>query len=55
MAGLLFDQQEPALLVAVERIYRSQQSRPLDKPWSVARIDIEDEHQVLGFEIAADR
>jgi hypothetical protein len=55
IARLLFDQQQPALLVAVEGIYGSEQARALDQPWLVVRIDVKDEHKVLRFEIAADR
>ena len=55
IARLLFDQQQPALLVAVEGIYGGEQASTLDQPWLEVRIDVEDEHQVLIFEIAADR
>ena len=55
IARLLFDHQQPALLVAVEGIYGGEQTSTLDEPWLEVRIDVEDEHQVLIFEIAADR
>ena len=54
MQTSLFDQQQPAFLVAVECIYGLKQARALYQQWSVVRIDIKDEHEVLGFEIAAD-
>jgi hypothetical protein len=54
-AKLLFDQQQPALFVAVEGVYGGEQARSLDQPWLVVRIDVKHEHQVLSFEIAADR
>ena len=45
----------PRFSVAVERIYGGEQTGPLDQPWLVVRIDVKDEHEVLGFEIAANR
>jgi hypothetical protein len=42
-ATLLLYQQQPALLVAVERIYGGEQTRPLDQPWLIVRIDVEDD------------
>jgi hypothetical protein len=49
----LFNEQQPAGPVAVERVYCSEQVRKLDQPR--LRIDIKDEHEVLGFEITAER
>ena len=43
-ARLLFDQQQPALLVAVGGIYGGEQAPTLDQPWLVVRIDVKDEH-----------
>ena len=54
-ADALFNHHQAALLFAVERINRGKQTPRLNQPWSVALIDIQHEHQVLGFEIAADR
>jgi hypothetical protein len=54
-APLLFYQQQPTLLGAVERIYGGKQARALDQPWLEVRVDVKDEHHVLGFEIAPDR
>ena len=55
IARLLLDQQHPALLVAVEGICGGEQASTLDQPWLEIRIDVENEYQVLIFEIAADR
>jgi hypothetical protein len=41
---LLLYEQQPSLLVAVERIYGGEQTRPLDQPRLEVRIDVEDEH-----------
>jgi hypothetical protein len=41
---LLFDQQKPAFLVAIEGIYGGEQARTLDQPWLVVRIDVKDEY-----------
>jgi hypothetical protein len=43
-ARFLFDQQQPALLVAVGGIYGGEQAPTLDQPWPVVRIDVKDEH-----------
>ncbi len=40
----LFDQQQPALLVAVEGIYGGEQAHTRDQPWLVVLIDVKDEH-----------
>ena len=40
----LFNQQQPALPVAVEGIYGVEQSLTLDQPWLVVLIDVKDEH-----------
>ena len=45
----LFDQQQPALLVAVEGIDGREQTRALDEPWLIVCTDVKDEHQVFGF------
>ena len=52
---MLLYQQQPAFLVAVKRIYGGEQTGPLDQPWLVVRIDVKDEHEILSFEIAANR
>jgi hypothetical protein len=39
-APSLFDQQQPALLVAVQRVYGGEQAGSLDKPWLVVLTDI---------------
>jgi hypothetical protein len=38
---------------AVESIHGSEQTRALDQPWLVVRIDVKDGHEVFSFEIAA--
>ena len=55
VGDLLFNQQQPALPVAVEGIYSVEQALPLDQPRLVVLIHVEYEHQILCFEVAADR
>ena len=51
----LFNQQQSALSVAVEGIYGVEQALTLDQPRLVVLIDVEHEHEILCFEVAADR
>jgi hypothetical protein len=52
---VLFNQQQSALSVAVEGIYGVEQALTLDQPRLVVLIDVEHEHEILCFEVAADR
>jgi hypothetical protein len=52
---LLFNQQQSALSVPVEGIYGVEQALTLDQPRLVVLIDVEHEHEILCFEVAADR
>jgi hypothetical protein len=51
----LFNQQQSALSVPVEGIYGVEQALTLDQPRLVVLIDVEHEHEILCFEVAADR
>jgi|GEM_PF-4546456 len=51
----LFNQQQSALSVAVEGIYGVEQALTLDQPRLVVLTDVEHEHEILCFEVAADR
>lgn len=52
---MLLYQQQSAFPVAVKRIYGGEKTGPLNQPRLVVRIDVKDEHEILSFEIAANR
>jgi hypothetical protein len=41
---LLFNEQQPALFLAIEGIHGGEQAGPLDQPWFVIRIDVKNKH-----------